>query len=210
VPEHDPAVAQTGKPLIISTGMGSVTETAAAVQTARAAGAQQLILLACTASYPAPAEETNLRRLPVLAEAFDVQVGFSDHSPGLGACIGSIACGATLIEKHVALTRTGDGVDTAFSLTPQELTTLVAESARAWRSLGTRRIGPTDSEREGLRFRRSLYVVTDVRAGDTVTPGNVRSIRPAGGLLPVEIDRVLGRRFTRDVGKGTPLDWSVL
>jgi pseudaminic acid synthase len=203
-------VAETGKPLIISTGMGNLAEIAAAVQTSRAAGAEQVMLLACTASYPAPPEEANLRRLPVLAEAFDVPVGLSDHTPGLGVCIASIAYGATLVEKHVTLARTGNGVDSAFSLKPQELATVVTECERVWQSLGTSRIGPTDAEKEGLRFRRSLYVVADVRAGDTVSAGNVRSIRPAGGLPPVEIDRVLGRRFTRDVAKGTALDWSLL
>lgn len=121
-----------------------------------------------------------------------MQVGLSDHTPGLGVSIASIAYGATLVEKHVTVARTGDGIDSAFSLTPRELATVVAECERAWQSLGTSRIGPTDAEREGLRFRRSLHVVAGVRAGDTVSRGNVRSIRPAGGLPPVEIDRVLG------------------
>lgn len=202
--------ASTGKPLIISTGMASVGDIHAAVETARAAGNDQLILLACTASYPSPPQDSNLRRIPVLAEAFGTQVGLSDHTMGIGVPVAAVALGATVIEKHVTLDRADGGVDSAFSLDPGELAALVAESERAWQALGGTRIGPTDSEKEGLRFRRSLYVVADVRAGDLLTAANVRSIRPAGGLPPVEIDNVLGRRFTRDATKGTPLTWDLI
>ncbi|HYN97887.1 MAG TPA: pseudaminic acid synthase [Pilimelia sp.] len=199
--------ANTGKPLIISTGMANVREIAAAVEAARDGGCTSLVLLACTASYPAPPEESNLRRIPVLAEAFDCVVGLSDHTPGLGAAIASVALGARVIEKHVTLRRDDGGVDSAFSLEPAELAALTVETERAVQALGTTRIGPSAAEKEGLRFRRSLFVTRDVRAGEEVTPENVRSIRPAGGLAPDEIGKVLGRTFQRDVAKGTPLSW---
>ncbi len=203
-------VAKTGKPLILSTGMASVSEIDAAVSTARDHGAESIILLACTAAYPAPPEDSNLNRLPVLAQTFGVPVGLSDHSPGIGVAVASVALGACLIEKHVTLDRGDGGVDSAFSLQPEELTALATESERAWQAMGTTKIGPTPAEREGLRFRRSLFVVDDVRSGDRVTAANVRSIRPAGGLPPGELDRVLGRTFTQDVVRGTPLTWELI
>jgi N-acetylneuraminate synthase len=202
--------AGTGKPLIISTGMADVQEIAAAVAAARDAGCQDLVVLSCTASYPAPPEHSNLRRIPVLAQTFGVPVGLSDHTLGIGVPLAAVALGACLIEKHVTLDRGDGGVDSAFSLEPAELGSLVVESQRAWQALGGTRIGATDAEREGLRFRRSLHVVADVRAGDPVTGENVRSIRPAGGLAPDAIGVVLGRTFTRDAAKGTPLDWSLI
>ncbi|UQU68754.1 pseudaminic acid synthase [Couchioplanes caeruleus] len=202
--------ASTRKPLIISTGMASVQEIAAAVDAARGAGCRDIVVLSCTASYPAPPEHTNLRRIPVLAEAFRVPIGLSDHTLGIGVPVASVAFGACLIEKHVTLDRRDGGVDSAFSLEPQELAALVVESERAWQALGTTAIGPTEAEKEGLRFRRSLYVVTDVRAGDPVTEENVRSIRPTGGLAPDTIGLVLGRTFQRDAAKGTPLSWDLI
>ncbi|MET7750425.1 pseudaminic acid synthase [Micromonospora sp. NPDC005367] len=203
-------VASTGKPMVISTGMATVGEIDAAVQAARDGGAAGIVLLACTASYPAPPQDSNLRRLPVLADTFGVPVGLSDHTPGIGVPVASVALGACLIEKHVTLRRADGGVDSDFSLEPEELAALTVESERAWAALGTTTIGPTPTEREGLRFRRSLFVVADVRAGDPVTAANVRSIRPAGGLPPADIDRVLGRTFTQDVPRGTPLSWDLI
>jgi N-acetylneuraminate synthase len=203
-------VAGTGKPMIISTGMANVTEISAAVDAARSGGCSELVLLACTASYPAPPEESNLRRLPVLADVFGVPVGLSDHTLGIGAPVAAVALGACLIEKHVTLDRGDGGVDSAFSLEPAEVGALVVESRRAWQALGGARIGPTDAERESLRFRRSLFVVEDVRAGDPVTEANVRSIRPAGGLEPDAIGTARGRTFRRDAAKGTPLSWDLI
>lgn len=202
--------AGTGKPLIISTGMASVQEIAAAVDAARGAGATDIVVLSCTASYPAPPQHTNLRRIPVLAEAFRVPIGLSDHTLGIGVPVAAVAFGACLIEKHVTLDRGDGGVDSAFSLEPQELAALVVESERAWQALGTTSIGPTEAEREGLRFRRSLFVVADVKAGDPVTEENVRSIRPTGGLAPDAIGMVLGRTFQRDAAKGSPLSWDLI
>ncbi|GAA2881013.1 hypothetical protein GCM10020220_083900 [Nonomuraea rubra] len=137
-------------------------------------------------------------------------MGLSDHTPGIGAALAAVALGACLIEKHVTLSRAEGGVDSAFSLEPAELAALVVESERAWESLGEVAIGPRPSEREGLRFRRSLYVVRDVSAGEPVTPENVRSIRPAGGLPPDAASAVMGRRFARDVAFGTPLSWDLI
>jgi N-acetylneuraminate synthase len=203
-------VASTGKPVIISTGMASVQEIAAAVEAAQGAGCTDLVVLSCTASYPAPPEQTNLRRIPVLAETFRVPIGLSDHTLGIGVPIASVAFGACLIEKHLTLDREDKGVDSAFSLEPRELAALVVESERAWQALGTTHIGPTEAEQESLRFRRSLYVVADVRAGDVVTEENVRSIRPTGGLAPDAIGTVLGRTFRSDAAKGTPLTWDLI
>jgi pseudaminic acid synthase len=202
--------AGTGKPVIISTGMATVREIAAAVEAAQGAGCPDVTVLSCTASYPAPPEETNLRRIPVLAEMLGLPVGLSDHTLGVGVPIAAVAYGACLIEKHVTLDRTDGGVDSAFSLEPAELRLLRTESERAWQALGTTHIGPTEAEKESLRFRRSLYVVADVTAGDPVTERNVRSIRPTGGLEPDLLGTVLGRTFTADAATGTPLTWDLI
>jgi pseudaminic acid synthase len=202
--------ARTGKPLVISTGTASVAEIDAAVATARAAGNEQLIVLGCTASYPADPADSNLRGIPLLADTFDVVPGLSDHTMGIGVPVAAVALGACAIEKHVTLARADGGVDSDFSLEPAELAALVTESERAWQALGRRAIGPTESEREVLRVRRSLYVVADVAEGDEVTRDNVRSIRPAGGLPPVELPTVLGRRFRTAAPKGTPLTWDLV
>jgi pseudaminic acid synthase len=202
--------ASTGKPIIISTGMATLREITAAVEAAQGAGATDITVLSCTASYPAPPEETNLRRIPVLAEALKLRIGLSDHTMGIGVPIAAVAYGAVLIEKHFTLDRADGGVDSAFSLDQAELRLLVTESERAWQALGTTAIGPTAAEKESQRFRRSLYVVADVRAGDPVTEENVRSIRPTGGLEPDLISTVLGRTFTVDAAKGTPLTWDLI
>jgi N-acetylneuraminate synthase len=202
--------ASTGKPMIISTGMASVQEIAAAVEAAQGAGSPDVTVLSCTASYPAPPEETNLRRIPVLAQMLELPIGLSDHTLGIGVPIAAVAYGACLIEKHVTLDRGDGGVDSAFSLEPHEVKLLREESERAWQALGTTHIGPTEAEKESLRFRRSLYVVADVQAGERVTEHNVRSIRPTGGLQPDMIGTVLGRTFNADVAKGTPLSWGLI
>lgn len=203
-------VAATKKPLILSTGTADVAEIHAAVVAAREAGCEQLVVLSCTAAYPAAPEESNLRGIPLLEDLFDVVVGLSDHTMGIGVATAAVALGARVIEKHVTLSRTDGGVDSAFSLEPAELKTLVVESERAWLALGTKQIGRTSSEAETSRLRRSLFVVQDVRAGTPVTEENVRSIRPSGGLLPDTFATVKGRAFTRDVARGTPLTWDLI
>lgn len=202
--------AAKGKPIIISTGMASVAEIAAAVETARGTGNGQIVVLACTANYPADPSESNLRGIPVMHDAFGTLIGYSDHTIGIGASIAAVAQGAVLVEKHVTLSRADGGVDSAFSSEPDELAALVSQTRIGWQCLGVPRIGAREQEKEGLRFRRSLYVVADVQAGDVVGPDNVRSIRPANGLAPVEFSRVAGRTFTRDVKRGTALSWDLV
>ncbi|NMM22838.1 MAG: pseudaminic acid synthase [Phycicoccus sp.] len=202
--------AATGKPVIVSTGMASVGEIDAAVKAVRSTGNDQIIVLSCTASYPADPADSNLLGIPVMADTFGTLVGLSDHTSGIGAAIAAVALGACVIEKHVTLSRETGGVDSAFSLEPQELAALVRESENARVSLGRPHIGATASEGEGLRFRRSLFVVEDVVAGDVVTGANVRSIRPAGGLAPDLFSVAQGRAFRVDAKKGTPLTWDVI
>jgi pseudaminic acid synthase len=204
-------VARTGKPILMSTGMATLGEIDAAVTAAHDAGCDQLVLLACTASYPAEPDDARLGNVAALREAFGVPVGLSDHTLGIGAAVAAVALGACCIEKHVTLSREDGGVDSAFSLEPQELGLLRRETETAWRATrsGTA-FGPTESEQAVLRLRRSLYVVEDVRAGDAVTPANVRSVRPAGGLPPTALDTVVGRRFTQDAERGTPLTWDLV
>jgi pseudaminic acid synthase len=202
--------AETGKPVILSSGMASLGEIDAAVRAARETGNEALVVLSCTVSYPASPADSHLRGLPLLADTFDTVVGLSDHTPGIGAAIAAVALGAAVIEKHLVLSRETPGVDAAFSLEPAQLAALVRESHIGWQALGDVRIGPTESEYEGLRFRRSLYVVADVHQGDPVTRDNVRSIRPAGGLPPDTIEVVLGRHFRQDAAKGTALTWDLV
>ncbi|GAA0571159.1 pseudaminic acid synthase [Kribbella sandramycini] len=203
-------MAATGKPIIISTGSATLTDIDAAVRAARATGNEQIIVLSCTASYPAPPEQSNLRGIPVLRDALDVQVGLSDHTMGIGAAVAAVALGATVIEKHVTLKRADGGVDSAFSLQPEELAALVENTRVAQLALGRPVIGPKDAEQNVLRFRRSLYVAQDVSAGDVITRENVRSVRPAGGLAPHLFAEVQGRVFRADVPAGTPFTWDLL
>jgi len=203
-------VAATGKPIIISTGMASISELHEAVDAARSAGCKDLILLKCTSTYPAVPEKTNILTIPHMEEHFDCQVGLSDHTMGCGVAVASVALGATFIEKHFTLDRNDGGVDSAFSLEPAELRTLVTETERAWQALGKVSYGPTEKERKSLVFRRSLYVVKDIKEGEIITVENVRSIRPGLGLPPKYMDLVLGRRLVKDVTKGTPLSWELL
>ena len=203
-------IAEQGKPVIISTGMASVAEIDDAVRAARSVGNDQIVVLSCTADYPADPASANLRSIPVLANAFDVLPGLSDHTMGIGVAVASIAFGAVLVEKHVTLSRADEGVDSAFSLEPDELAALVRETAVARLALGESRIGAKESEREGLRFRRSLFVTRDVEVGELIAPDNVRSIRPAGGLSPDDYSLVEGREFRVAAKKGTPLSWDLL
>lgn len=204
-------IARTGKPMIVSTGMATLAEIDAAVNAIRGAGGTEFVLLACTAAYPARPEEARLGNIAVLRDAFDVPVGLSDHTAGIGVPLAAAALGAVAIEKHVTLDRTDGGVDSEFSLNPAELSALVvgAEQARLAVRSGVA-FGPTPEEATMLALRRSLYVVEDVKAGDVLTATNVRSIRPTGGLEPDAFVGVEGRRFVQDVRRGTPLTWDVL
>lgn len=203
-------VAATGKPMVISTGMATVAELDETVRTAREAGCRDLVLLKCTSTYPSTPADTNLRTIPNMRELFDCEVGLSDHTMGFGAAVAAVALGATVIEKHFTLARVDGGVDSAFSMEPQELGILVAETERAWQALGNVSYGATSGEQKSLVFRRSLYVVKDVSAGEMFSAGNVRAIRPGLGLAPRWLDNVLGRTAKHAVKRGTPLSWELL
>lgn len=203
-------VAATGKPLLISTGMATIAELDETVCAARAAGCGSLVLLKCTSTYPAEPVNSHLRTIPHLRELFGCEVGLSDHTPGIGAAAAAVALGATVIEKHFTISRAAGGVDSAFSLEPHEFRQLVVETKRAWQALGTVTYGPTAAEEASLQFRRSLYVVSALAAGDVLTLDNVRAIRPGYGLSPRYLDRVLGRRVVRSVERGTALSWDLL
>jgi N-acetylneuraminate synthase len=204
------AVAATGKPVLISTGMANLAELAEAVRAAREAGCCDLVLLKCTSAYPASPEDSNLATIPHMRELFGVEVGLSDHTLGIGAALAAIALGARVIEKHLVLDRSGADVDAAFSLEPEEFARLTKEAETAWRAIGTVRYEPTDAERKAIPFRRSLYVVRDVRRGEALTPENLRAIRPGLGLAPRYLDLVMGRKVSRDVKKGTALAWDLI
>lgn len=204
-------IGRTGKPIIMSTGMATLREIDAAMSAAFDGGCTQLVLLACTASYPALPEDAHLANIALYEQAFGVPVGLSDHTKGIGVSVASVALGAVAIEKHVTLRRADGGVDSDFSLEPDELAALVREcEAARLASMSPAKTRPTQSEQAVLRLRRSLYVVEDVRAGDEVTSTNVRSIRPAGGLPTEQMELVLGRTFARDVERGTPLSWDLV
>lgn len=203
-------VAATGKPMIISTGMASIAELDETVRTAREAGCRDLVLLKCTSTYPATPENTNTRTIPHLRELFRCEVGLSDHTMGCGAAVAAVALGATVIEKHFTLARADGGVDSAFSLEPGELKSLVLESERAWQSLGRVTYGASAAEMKSLVFRRSLYVVEDVAAGGVLNAANVRAIRPGLGLPTKFLDLVVGRRVKENVQRGTALRWDLL
>jgi N-acetylneuraminate synthase len=202
--------ASTGKPLIISTGMASMAELDETVRAARAAGCRELILLKCTSTYPASPQNSNLATIPHMREAFGCEVGLSDHTMGVGVAVASVVFGASVIEKHFTLRRADGGVDSTFSLEPEELRALVVETERAWQALGRISYGATAAEEKSLVFRRSLYVVKDIAAGETLTEHNVRAIRPGLGLSPRYYEVVLGRHALRDVRRGTPLAWDLI
>lgn len=203
-------VAATGKPMIISTGLATVSELGETVQAARDGGARDLVLLKCTSTYPASPANSNLNTIPHMRELFGCHVGLSDHTMGIGVAVASVALGAVAIEKHVTLRRADGGVDSAFSLEPEELSALVLETRRAVEAMGGVSYGPTEAERKSLVYRRSLYVVRDLKAGDVLTAENVRAIRPGLGLPPGNLDHVLGRRIRRDAPRGTPVSWDLL
>ena len=202
--------ASSGLPLIISTGLATEEEIAESIAAARAGGCTDLVILKCTSSYPADPAQSHLRTIPDMRERFGVDVGLSDHTLGIGAPLAAIALGATVIEKHVTLSRAGGGVDSAFSLEPDELRALVVESKRAYAALGSVNYGPTEGERGALLRRRSLYFVADVAAGTVLTRAHVRSIRPNKGIEPKHLEAVLGSVVQRDVVLGTPVTWDLI
>lgn len=203
-------VARTGKPVILSTGMATVDEIDEAVATLREAGCSQLALLKCTSAYPAPPEEMNLRTLPDLARRYDVPVGLSDHTLGIAAAVGAVALGACIIEKHFTLSRSVPGPDSAFSLEPAEFKAMVQAVRDVEKMLGKVNYEVTEHEKASRAFRRSLFVVADINAGDSFTEANVRSIRPGAGLAPKHLPEVIGRKAARNLERGTPLAWDMI
>lgn len=203
-------IARTGKPMIMSTGMASLSEITEAVAAARSGGCTNLTLLKCTSAYPAPPGLTNLRAIPAMGQLFGCNVGLSDHTLGIGVSVAAIAFGTSVIEKHVTLRRSDGGVDSAFSLEPEEVAALVSESRRAWEALGEVRFGASEEERTSTSHRRSLYFVRDIAAGTPIQPGDVRAIRPGLGLPPKHLNTVIGMRVRSDVSRGTPVAWELL
>ncbi len=202
--------AAKGKPLIISTGMANLAEIAAARDAALAGGAAGVLLLHCTSSYPATFEDANVRTVTDMAARFSCPIGLSDHTPGTAASVAAVAMGACAIEKHFTLARSDGGPDAEFSLEPAEFAALVRDCKDAWAALGKVNYDLLGSERGNVQFRRSLYVVAPVKAGEALTRANVRSVRPGNGLPPADLDKVLGRVATRDLAFGEPLDWEMV
>ena len=203
-------VAQTGKPVIMSTGVASVADLDESVKVLRANGCRDLVLLKCTSTYPATPESTNLRTIPHMRELFNVPVGLSDHTMGIGAAVAAVALGAVVLEKHVTLRRADGGVDSAFSLEPHELKNLVIESERAFLAMGQVNYTLTPKEQNSLQFKRSLYVVQPMQAGEPFTPANVRSIRPANGLHTRYYEQILGQAAAQNIKAGTALSWDLI
>lgn len=202
--------ASTKKPIIISTGMASIAEIAEAVDAVRTVGNQKLILLKCTSTYPASPENTNILSIPAMREMFKCEVGLSDHTMGIGVSVASVALGASIIEKHFTLSRADGGVDSTFSLEPAEMKALVIESERAWLSLGSVKLERSEAEQKSIIFKRSLYVVQDVKKGEKFTAESVRSIRPGYGILPKYIDIIIGSVARYDILRGTAVSWDMI
>lgn len=204
------AVAQTGKPVIMSTGMAEISELAESIDVLKASGCHELILLKCTSHYPAEPVDANLATIPHLQQLFGCQVGLSDHTAGIGVAVAAVAQGATVVEKHFVLDRSAGGVDSAFSLEPDEFGQLVRECERARVALGQVHYGCTAKEIESRKFRRSLYICCDLKAGDILDEHNLRAIRPGLGLAPKYLPQLLGKPVRCDVRQGTPMSWALL
>ncbi|MBA4853651.1 pseudaminic acid synthase [Emticicia sp. BO119] len=199
-------VAKTGKPVIISTGASTLANLDEAVSVLRENGCKDLVLLKCTSNYPASPENSNVRTIPHMRELFQCEIGLSDHTMGIGVPCAAVTLGATVIEKHFCLSRAEGGVDSAFSLEPDELKSLVIETERAWQSLGQVQYGVQESEKKSLLFKRSVYVVKDIKAGETFTEENIRVIRPGDGMPPKYYEDLLGKITNIDLKEGTPLN----
>lgn len=203
-------VAATGKPVILSTGMATVAEIDEAVRTLRAGGCSELALLKCTSTYPSTPENSNLLTLQHLRETFGCEVGVSDHTLGIGVSVAAVAMGAVIIEKHFTIARADGGVDSAFSMEPDEMKALVVESERAWQAMGRIHYGPTAAELMAVTRRRSIYLSEDVKAGEVLGANNLRIVRPGWGLAPKHWDIVVGKKLLRDALKGTPMSFDLL
>jgi pseudaminic acid synthase len=203
-------IASTGKPVIMSTGASTLSDIAESVGVLRDNGCKNLVLLKCTSTYPANTANTNLKTIPHMREMFDCFTGLSDHTGGIGAAVASVALGARVIEKHFTLSRADGGVDSAFSIEPDELKSLVVECERAWEALGNVKYDILQDEKSSLRFKRSVYVVEDINEGESFTAKNVRIIRPGDGMEPKYYERILGKTARTDLKRGTPLTWEAI
>ena len=203
-------VASTGKPIIISTGMANLAELEDIISVLETEKCKNFILLKCTSTYPASPENSNILTIPFLKKLFGCEVGLSDHTMGIGTSVAAVAHGATVIEKHFTLNRNDGGVDSQFSLEPQEMRQLVNETKRAWQSLGEVFIGPSEKEKLSLKYRRSIYTTKDLKKGDKINKNNIRIVRPGMGLPPKYFDIILGRRVISDVKRGTPVIWELI
>jgi pseudaminic acid synthase len=204
-------ISETKKPIIISSGMASISELAESVSTMREAGANQIVILKCTSTYPASPENSNVLTIPHLRQLFNgCEVGLSDHTMGFGASVAAVAHGATVIEKHFTLRRSDGGVDSTFSMEPEEMKQLVIETERAWQSLGKITYGASESEKTMLKYRRSIYISEDIKENEVLTQNNIRRVRPGFGLPPKYYDRLIGKRINKMAKKGTPLTWDLI
>ncbi|EKD80050.1 MAG: hypothetical protein ACD_40C00213G0034 [uncultured bacterium] len=205
-------IAMTGKPIVMSTGMATLTELVEAVDTIRSVGKNnQLILLKCTSAYPASPKDANLCTIAHMRNAFDCEVGLSDHTTGIGVALAAVALGATVVEKHFTISRADGGVDAAFSLEPLELASLVSESERVWQALGKVQYGPTKGETESVQFRRSMYISKNLKPGDKLVYGeNIRIVRPGYGLAPKYLELFDGHRINKTIKAGTRVSWDLL
>ena len=202
--------ASTGKPLIISTGMATIAEIDEAVKTVREAGCRDIVLLKCTSTYPASPKDSNILTIPHMRYLFNCPIGLSDHTMGMGVAVASVALGATVIEKHFTLSRADGGVDSTFSMEPDEMKQLVEETQKAWQALGRISYDKTEKEKASVVFRRSVYVVKDVGKGEKLTADNIRIIRPGNGIPPKFYDIILGKIASCDIKRGTPMRWEFI
>lgn len=200
-------VARTNKPIIMSTGVASIADLQESIEVLKSAGCKQLVLLKCTSTYPATPEDTNILTIPHMRQLFDLPIGLSDHTLGIGVSVGSVALGAVVIEKHLTLDRADGGVDSTFSLEPEELKALVVETERVWLAMGKVSYTPSEKEKKSLFFKRSLFVVKDLKKGEIFTPENVRSVRPSSGLHTRYFDVIIGKRAKENIATGTPLQF---
>ena len=203
-------VAETGKPMIISTGMATISQLDETVRTITKSGCDQFMLLKCTSNYPSTPENSNVLTIPHMRDLFNCEIGLSDHTMGIGSAVAAVAHGATAIEKHFTLSRADKGVDSAFSLEPEEMKKLVVESERAWQSLGKITYGATSSEKKSIIFRRSIYASQDIKKNESLNQTNIKVIRPGLGLAPKHFNNIIGSKARKDIKKGTPLSWDLL
>ena len=203
-------VVRTGKPIIISTGLSTLSQISETVSLVKEAGCKNYALLKCTSSYPSNPENSNVKTIPHMRDTFNCEIGLSDHTLGIGAALAAVSFGATIIEKHFTMDRSDGGVDSEFSLTPSELKSLVAESKRAWQSLGRVTYGPIKSEISSLIFRRSIYVSKNMKKGEEFSEENIRIVRPGHGLEPKYYEILLGKKINQDAKKGTAVTWNMI